>query len=144
MKIFHSCIFLFFIFQFSIVKFSSGQNGEVRGFLYDIKSGEPVLFSPVFLKGTKFGTNTDINGFFSLSKIPAGDYQIYVVNLLYDTIVETISINSGKILNKKFLLKEKVRELQEIEIKGSKNKQARINTVNSSITRITPKEIRSY
>ena len=118
------------------------QNGEVRGFLYDAKTGEPVLFSPVFLKGTKFGTNTDVNGFFSLSKIPGGEYQIYVVNLLYDTIIETISITPNRILNKKFLLKEKIRELKAVEIKGSKNKQARVNTVNASITRITPKEIK--
>lgn len=122
--------------------FASAQTGEVRGFLYDAKTGEPVLFSPVFLKGTKFGITTDINGFFSISKIPEGQYQLMVVNLLYDTIQESIFIESKKILSKKFFLKEKVRELKAIEIKGSKNKQARENTVNTGITRITPKEIR--
>ena len=142
MKISQNCFFLLFIFLFGSAQLGHAQNGEVRGFLYDSKSGEPILFSPVFLKGTKFGTNTDINGFFSLSKIPPGNYQIYVVNLLYDTIIESISITASRILTKKFLLKEKIRELKEVEIRGSKNKQARINTVNSSITRITPKEIR--
>ena len=130
------------LFIFALPFFAIAQTGEVRGFLYDAKTGEPVLFSPVFLKGTKFGITTDLNGFFSISKIPEGQFQLMVVNLLYDTIQENIFIESKKILSKKYFLKEKVRELKAVEIKGSKNRQARINTVNTSITRITPKEIR--
>ena len=134
-----------FLILFSLLflsSFSFGQTGEVRGFLYDAKNGEPVIFSPVFLIGTKFGAHTDINGFFSLSKIPNGYYELMVVNLLYDTISEPIAISSGKILNKKYFLKERIRQLKAVEIKGSKNKVARVSTVNASITRITPKEIR--
>ena len=118
------------------------QTGEIRGFLYDQKTGEPVLFSPVFLKGTQYGVNSDVNGFFSISRIPPGDYTLMLVNLLYDTIQEPVTVTANKIINKKFLLKEKIRELKAVEIKGSKNKQARENTVNTSITRITPKDIR--
>jgi hypothetical protein len=110
--------------------------------MYDSKTGEPVMFSPVFLKGTRFGVNTDINGFFSISKIPEGRYRLVAVNLIYDTIQEDIQIQEGKILNRKFFLREKVRELKAVEIRGSKNRQARENTVNTGITRITPKEIR--
>jgi hypothetical protein len=121
---------------------ASAQTGEIRGFLYDAKTGEPVLFSPVFLKGTSYGVNTDVNGFFSISKIPPGKYTLMLVNLLYDTIQEQIQIEATKIQSRKFFLKEKVRELKAVEIKGSKNRQARENTVNTGITRITPKEIR--
>jgi len=142
MNHFYRKLFLASFFFLAIDLALLAQNGEIRGFLYDTKTGEPVIFSPVFLKGTPFGTNTDVNGFFSISKVPEGSYNLLIVNLLYDTIQEKISIGANKILNKKFLLKEKVRELSAVEIKGSKNKQARINTVNASITRITPKEIR--
>jgi len=122
---------------------SFAQNGEIRGFLYDAKSGEPVIFSPVFLKGTKFGVNSDVNGFFSISRIPEGSYELMLVNLLYDTVRENIRVESGKIINRKFFLKEKVKELKAVEIKGSRNRQARENTVNTGIARITPKDIRS-
>jgi len=128
---------------FSALAELSAQTGEVRGFIYDAKTGEPVIFSPVFLKGTRFGVNTDVNGFFSISKIPPGSYQLLAVNLLYDTVREKIDIESGRIINRKFFLKEKIRELKAIEIKGSKNRQARENTVNTGIARITPKDIRS-
>jgi len=137
------CYLLFPLsFFLGFQQITNAQNGEVRGFIYDAKTGEPIIFSPVFLKNTKFGSITDINGFFSISKIPASTYQIYLVNLLYDTLSESISIESNRILNKKYLLKEKIRELKAVEIRGSKNKQARKNNVNASITRITPKEIK--
>jgi hypothetical protein len=119
------------------------QSGEIRGFVYDAKTGEPVIFSPVLLKGSRFGVNTDVNGFFSISKIPPGTYQLLVVNLIYDTIRESVTIEAGRIINRKFYLKEKIRELKAVEIKGSKNRQARENTVNTGIARITPKDIRS-
>jgi hypothetical protein len=126
-----------------MIRISSAQTGEIRGFIYDAKTGEPVIFSPVFLKGTRYGVNSDVNGFFSISKVPPGNYRLMLVNLLYDTIQENISIEAGKIINRKFLMKEKVRELNAVEIKGSRNRQARENTVNTGIARITPKDIRS-
>lgn len=132
----------FLLLFFGSLSLAFAQNGEIRGFLYDAKTGEPVIFSPVFLKGTQYGTNTDVNGFFSISKVPPGQYRLMLVNLLYDTIQESVSIEAGKILNRKFLLKEKIRELKAIEIKGSRNKTARENTVNTGIARITPKEIK--
>ncbi len=136
-------LFLFFILNLISEKKGFAQTGEIRGFLYDAKTGEPVIFSPIFLKGTKFGMNTDLNGFFSISKITPGKYELLVVNLLYDTIRENLEVEAGRIINRKFFLKEKIRELKAVEIKGSRNRQARENTVNTGIARITPKDIRS-
>ena len=136
-------LIVFILLNLICVKSGFAQTGEIRGFLYDAKTGEPVIFSPVFLKGTRFGMNTDINGFFSISKITPGNYNLLVVNLLYDTISENVTVDPGKIINRKFFLKEKIRELKAVEIKGSRNRQARENTVNTGIARITPKDIRS-
>lgn len=122
--------------------FSFAQVGEVRGFLYDTRTGEPVLFTNVYLKGTSIGRPTDVNGYFSLSKIPVGTYTLMVTSLGYDTIQEKVTIESGKIINKKLYLKEQTRQLKEVEIKTTKAKIARTNSVNTGITRITPKEIK--
>ena len=65
-----------------------------------------------------------------------------IVNLLYDTVQEPITIVAHKILNRKYQLQESVKQLKEVEVKASRNREARVNTVNASITRITPKEIR--
>ncbi|MBA3707117.1 MAG: carboxypeptidase-like regulatory domain-containing protein, partial [Bacteroidetes bacterium] len=46
--------------------------GTVRGFVYLKESGEPVLFTNVVLKGTTIGQATDVNGYYSITKIPPG------------------------------------------------------------------------
>ncbi len=116
--------------------------GQIRGFLYDAKSGEPLIFSLVFLKGTQYGTTTDVNGYFSLTKVNQGNYTIAATSLGYDTILEPISLKAGQIITKKFYLKEITRQTGTVEITGSKSKLNRVNTVNLSLTQITPREIK--
>ena len=55
---------------FFIVLFAQAQTGSVRGFVYMEDTGEPAIFTNVYLKGTTYGTTTDDNGFFNLTKIP--------------------------------------------------------------------------
>src|ERR1700741_1670738 len=83
--------------------FSQG-NGNIRGFLYTKDNGEPAIFTTVILKGTKMGANTDINGFFSITKIPAGTYTLMATYIGYDTATEVISISGSQIINKKYYL----------------------------------------
>lgn len=47
------------------------QVGTIRGFVYLKDSGEPVLFTNVILKGTTIGNATDVNGYFSITQVPA-------------------------------------------------------------------------
>ncbi len=64
-----------------ILLFTTGifaQSGTIRGFVYDKASGEPVMFCNVSLKGTTMGAPTDVNGYFSIAKVPAGDYKIII------------------------------------------------------------------
>ncbi|MBM3936463.1 MAG: carboxypeptidase-like regulatory domain-containing protein, partial [Sphingomonadales bacterium] len=46
---------------------ATGQgSGTVRGTVLDKSSGEPILFTNVFLAGTTIGASTDVNGFFTI------------------------------------------------------------------------------
>ncbi|MBS1636382.1 MAG: TonB-dependent receptor [Bacteroidetes bacterium] len=80
----------------------SAQTGTIRGFVYDKANGEAVAYSSVYLKGTTIGSSTDQNGFFSINKIPPGEYILIVTNLDYDTIAEKLSVKANDIINKKF------------------------------------------
>jgi len=51
---------------------SIAQKGNIRGFVYDKSNGEAVIFTNVYLKGTTYGAATDINGFYSITKVPVG------------------------------------------------------------------------
>jgi hypothetical protein len=85
------------------------QVGTVRGFVYEDESGEPAMFSNVMLEGTKIGSVTDANGFFNLSKVPAGTYTISVSYIGFDPMTNTVEVLANKIVNQKFYLLESSR-----------------------------------
>ena len=66
---------------------AQAQYGTIKGFVYEKESGEPIIFTNVFLKKTSIGGTTDVNGYFVISKIPPGNYTLMVTYLGYDSIV---------------------------------------------------------
>jgi hypothetical protein len=116
-----------------------GQSGTIRGFVYDKTSGEPVIFTNVFLKGTQIGASTDVNGYYSITKVPPGDYTIQVSALGYGGGDQKVSIGKGQILNQKLFIESKVEELGIVEISAEKIEAQ--SEVKMSVQKITPKEI---
>ena len=132
---------LFLVFSCVFSWAALGQNATVRGFVYDKESGEPVIFTNVFLDGTQYGVATDVNGYFSISRVPAGDYTLKITSVGYEAFSESITLESGKILNRTYRLNKSSIDLEEFEI--SAEKQEAQNKVQMSVTKITPKEIKS-
>jgi len=131
---------LFFTLLFSLPAWC--QTGAVKGFLYDKKSGEPVIFTNVYLEGTTYGIATDVNGYFAITKVPPGKYNLMATSVGYENLSLPIELKSGQELKVKLFITETSRQLQEIEVTGSRDKTARLTTVNASISRITPKDIK--
>ncbi len=115
------------------------QRAEVKGFLLDKDTEEPVIFTTVFLEGTSFGATSDINGYFTITNITPGSYTLKVTSVGYDSVSEAITLNNRQTLTKKIFLKQSVLELGTVEIRGSK--VARTTTVNTAVTTVTPKDI---
>lgn len=111
-------------------------SASVKGFVYDKSTGEPIPFSNVYLKGTSLGANTDLNGFFNITRIPAGDYVLFVTNLEYDTLQEKINIAAGAIVNKKFYVHKGGIALQEVEV--STKSTEKIENTSVAIQKIDP------
>ncbi len=118
---------------------SRAQDNNVKGFVYEKSTGEPMMFCNVYLKGTTYGASTDINGFFNITKIPDGDYVIYVTNLGYDTIKENVRLQNNVVLNKKYYLEESSVVLSAVNITADKI-EARTET-KTSVINVTPKVI---
>ena len=135
-----SFIITLILFFFNIGLFAQVQNdNNVKGFVYEKSSGEPMMFCNVYLKGTTYGASTDINGFFNITRIPDGDYTILVTNLGYDTISEAISLKKNEVLNKKYYLAESSVVLAAVSITADKI-EAQTET-KTSVVNITPKTI---
>ena len=129
----------FFLILFAGLTFA--QNGTVRGFVYDKETGEPVIFTNVFLQGTTIGSSTDVNGYYSITKIPDGDYILMSSGIGYDTAQVNISIKGNNILTHKLYIKEASETLSEVVI--SAEKQEAKSQVKMSVVKLTPKEIKS-
>lgn len=117
----------------------SAQTGSIRGFVYDKETGEPMMLTNVVLENTLIGTTTDVNGYFVLSKIKTGDYNIKVTLLGYETYIAPIKIEKNKVLALKIDLAPSATELQTVEIQG-KQEVARTES-QVSIEKITSKDI---
>jgi hypothetical protein len=118
---------------------ANAQNGTIKGFVYDKASGEPMIFINVLLQGTKYGVQTDVNGYFSMS-VPAGKYTLFTTLLGYDTIRQSISLEPGEVITQKLFMGQKQLELQAVEI--SAKKVEKITQVNAGSITVTPKEMK--
>ena len=63
---------------FIAASLSAIAQGTIRGFVKDQETGQPVIFILVGLDGTSYGTQTDENGFYTLTKIPDGNYTLVI------------------------------------------------------------------
>lgn len=125
----------------TIVLSINAQNGTIRGFIYNEKTGESEIGATAYLKGTTMGAASDVNGFYSITKIPAGNYTLMVTSLGFDTVKIAISIKKDEIINQKVYLKEGSVMLNTFEL--SAEKQEARTEVKMSVSKVTPKEIKS-
>ena len=115
------------------------QDNDIKGFVYEESTGEPVMFSNVFLKGTTLGCSTTENGYFNITRIPDGKYTLCITCVGYDTLTDQVSLAHGQTINKKYTLKETSLTLETVSITADKV-EARTETKTSVIT-VTPKTI---
>jgi hypothetical protein len=99
------------------------QSGEIRGFVYDKTTAEPLAFTTVYIQGTQNVAITDLTGFFTLSKIKPGNYVLLATSLGYDTSSYNFTITDKKIINHSFYLQKASVQLKEVNISAEKQKQ---------------------
>lgn len=122
--------------------FTSGllaQSGSIKGFVYDKETGEPIIFTNVYLKSTTYGISTDVNGFYNLTKINPGDYQLVVTYIGYDTVQAPVTIIAGKTVTRDLFLNKGSIQLDEFVV--SAERQEMNTEVRTSVIKISPKQL---
>ncbi|MBK6963550.1 MAG: TonB-dependent receptor [Bacteroidales bacterium] len=109
--------YLFSSVLFLITSAIFGQNGFIRGTVYDDATGESLPGVTIFAEGTTMGTMTDFDGKFNLS-IPAGSYNLRISFISYETLnMRDVKVSSGNVtLFENLRLKEARIELTEVTI----------------------------
>jgi len=137
MKLTKSYLLLLCLF---ITGVAFAQTGTIKGFVYQKETGEPVLFTTVYLKGTTIGQATDVNGYFSISQIPPGNYTITITAIGYDTLQEDVVIKAGDIIAKKLYVVQKDVKLKEVEVSAEQASKQVETTI--SVNKIDPVAIK--
>lgn len=76
--------FLFFIFFATITSLSYSQN--IKGKVFDAKTGEPLAGAIVHLKDTKYSTAVNLDGTYLFKNIKPGKYDVQVTSVGYRKI----------------------------------------------------------
>lgn len=113
--------------------------GVVKGFVYDKNNGEAVLFTNVYLVGTKYGASTDVNGFFFIDNVPEGTYKLEVSSLGYATFNQSITVKKGRTLKIDIHIETASERLGDVVV--SAKRQEVKTEVKMSVIKLSPKEI---
>lgn len=130
---------LFFALLVIIIANSAYSQGTLRGFIYEKDNGEPVIFTNVYLEKSTYGAATDVNGYFNISNIKEGNYNLMVTYIGYDTLKEPVSIKNGQLISKKLYLTKSSIQLNNITISGERQdlkEDVRISTIKVTIKQI--------
>ncbi len=78
-----------------VTKVTFSQNSSIKGKVLDEKTGETLPGASVVIKGTTIGSNTDLDGAFSISGLAPGTYSVqcqmisYNIKTLTDIVVKS-------------------------------------------------------
>ena len=114
--------------------------GTVKGMLFDESNGEAIPFANVVLDGTAYGCATDLNGFFLINRVPAGDYTLRVRYVGYEEYSEKISLTDRRSINLTIHLKPAAKTLKAVEITDSRAEERRVQT-QVSVEKLTASQI---
>ena len=120
--------------------FSFAQVGTIKGFVYDKSNGEALPGVTVAIKSIKKGSQTDVNGFFNIPKLPVGKYVISATSLGYDLTEINAEVLEDEVISIKIVLGKKSKELKGVSI--SAKREEKMFDTKVGMTRITPKEMK--
>ncbi len=91
-------------------------------------NGEPLPLANVFLKGTKIGTATDIDGLYELNNIQPGEYLLLVTSLGYQPYQTKISIRANEFKTINIQLEASAQSLKETVVTGTLKPVSRLES----------------
>jgi ferric enterobactin receptor len=115
-------------------------NYALSGVVKDKNTGEALPFANLIIKGTTSGVTTNVDGYFTLPKIPTDTCTLVVSYLGYSTTEVSLS---PMLPRSNFVIEifPSGNLLKTVTIKGGKEEVVLSNRENVGVVKITPKEI---
>lgn len=96
---------------------------RIDGRIVDKTTSEPLVGVNIFFSKTTLGTTSDENGFFTLSKIPGGQYELIVSMIGYEVERESMIIKTSENLTVNFRLTPQAILMNEINVTAKKDRE---------------------
>ena len=129
---------IFFIFGFL---FSQSMTASINGFVRDDASGEPISYANVFLSNSSIGAATNSDGYFVLSGIPSGLYEVNVTMIGYGVFKEEVNLLNRESIRLEIRLTEEAIKGTEVLVTAERQKFER--SMESSQIALDLREINS-
>ena len=103
------------------------KEGKISGRMIDAETGEALIGVTVMLEGTKLGAVTDLDGNFTIKRVPVGTYTLVASSVGYTaTKVTAVEVTEGEIERVDLALKPQVVQTEGIEViaRVEKNNEA--------------------
>ena len=136
MKIANISIIIFF----SSYLFSQGLS-SISGFVRDDTSGEPISYANVFLSNSTLGAATNQDGYFVISNIPVGKYEVNATMIGYGIFKQNIELSEGQPIRLDIRLNEEIIQTTEVLVTAERQKFER--SMESSQISLDIREINS-
>jgi carboxypeptidase-like protein/TonB-dependent receptor-like protein len=119
------------------------ETSTLSGFVYDDESGETLIGAVVAVREVKKGNVTNKNGFYVISGIPSGEYEVDVTFVGYEKFTKVVKFVKGKSVRLDIRVKSQDIKTETIEVSAEREFEKReitISKINIDVDQI--KEIR--
>ncbi len=116
-----------------LMGFSQHKEAMLKGYVFD-EATEHAILTPVIIEDTvtqfRLQTYANSQGYFQITKIPPGTYDVVVKSAGYDEYREKITLTASQIQTKQILLKEDSNDLEGLIDPGMDSTSVRPATIN--------------
>lgn len=118
----------------------------VRGRVFDIETQATIPGANISIAGTTLGTASSADGSFRIANVPVGRHDIVATFIGYESVtLPNVLVSSGKEVILNIGLKQSVKLMEQVVIKGNTRKDRPINTMASISARsFSVEETRRY
>jgi TonB-dependent receptor len=118
------------LFLFISVSVFAQNSGTLRGTIKDVKTKEDIIGATILVQGINKGAATDINGFFSFAKLPAGSYSLKISFVGYETkIYENVKVLADQVTELNLGLAEEAATLAEVKVVAQKLTNTEVSVI---------------
>lgn len=119
---------------------SYSQTATLKGRI-STTDGDEAIGVSVFVKDTKLGTVTKVDGTYRLEKLPAGAQTIVVSGVGYKRIEQTIGLSPNEETVANFVLEVEAVRAQDVIVYGASRRKQKLTEAPAAISVITPIEL---